>query len=144
MKPARLSGVVRLLIVAPLIVLIPLMVIAGLRGTWGIERITGLLLSLVGLAGLTVARINLGDSFSIAPEARKLVTHGVYSRIRHPVYVFGVLLIAGMALYLPLPYVFLLLVAVVPMQIIRAREENRLLEQTFGDEYRSYRRQTWF
>ena len=144
MKPPRLGGVVWLLIVVPPIFLIPLMVAAGMRGTWGITRVAGLLLTLVGLAGLTVARVNLGDSFSVAPEARKLVTCGVYSKIRDPVYVFGVLLIAGVALYLPLLYILLFLIPVVPMQILRAREEDRVLEQAFGEEYREYRRRTWF
>ncbi len=138
------SGVVWLLTLVPPLLLIPLMIVIGRHGTWGPMRIAGLLLSLIGLAGLTVARVNLGNSFSIAPEARKLVTHGVYSRIRHPVYLFGALLIAGMALYIPLLYLLLLLVPVIPMQIIRAREENRVLEDAFGEEYREYRRKAWF
>jgi protein-S-isoprenylcysteine O-methyltransferase Ste14 len=30
------------------------------------------------------------------------------------------------------------------MQIFRAKNEARVLENAFGDEYREYRRKTWF
>jgi len=144
MNPGKLDGIVWVLTLAPVVLIIPLLVVTARYGSWGLGRSTGLALTLIGLAGLTIARVNLGNSFSIAPEARKLVTHGVYARVRHPVYTFGVLLIAGAALYFGLPYLLLILVPIVPMQIIRAREENRMLEETFGDEYREYRRRTWF
>ncbi len=144
MKSEKLSGVVWLLTVVPVVALVPIMVVVGRHGDWTMTRIAGLLLALAGLAGLTIARLNLGNSFSVAPEARQLVTHGVYSKIRHPVYVFGVLLIAGMALYIPLLYILLILVFIIPMQIVRAGEENRVLEDAFGEEYREYRRRTWF
>lgn len=144
MRSGESSGLVWLLILVPPVVLVPLLIVFGRHGGWGIMRIAGLALSLVGLTGLTVARVNLGNSFSVAPEARKLVTHGVYSRIRHPVYIFGALLIAGIALYIPLPYILLVLIPILPMQIIRAREENRVLEDAFGEQYREYRRKVWF
>lgn len=38
---------------------------------------------------------------------------------------------------------FLLLV-MIPLRIVRARQEARVLEATFGDAYREYRRRTWF
>ena len=133
-----------LLILVPVLALIPFMIVTGRHGDWGIGEIAGLVLTLAGLAGLTIARINLGNSFSIAPEARKLVTHGIYSRVRHPVYTFGALLIAGVALYIPVLYLLLALIPIVPMQIIRAREEGRVLEDAFGEEYREYRKRTWF
>jgi protein-S-isoprenylcysteine O-methyltransferase Ste14 len=30
------------------------------------------------------------------------------------------------------------------MQVLRARAEGRKLEEKFGDEYREWKRQTWF
>lgn len=144
MSRGRLDGTVWLLILVPLLFIVPLAIATGLHGEWGIRRFAGLVLTIVGLTGLTLARINLGNSFSIAPEARKLVTHGIYSRVRHPVYTFGAILIAGVALYIPVPYLLLALIPVVPMQIIRAREEGRVLENAFGEQYREYRKRTWF
>jgi protein-S-isoprenylcysteine O-methyltransferase Ste14 len=41
------------------------------------------------------ARRQLGASFSVRPDARHLVTTGIYSKIRHPVYVFGTPAVMG-------------------------------------------------
>ena len=42
------------------------------------------------------------------------------------------------------PKWLLILVLLVPIQMTRARREARLLEDTFGDAYREYRKRTWF
>jgi protein-S-isoprenylcysteine O-methyltransferase Ste14 len=39
---------------------------------------------------------------------------------------------------------FLLFLVLVPLQLIRIRNERCVLEEKFGDEYREYRRRTWF
>jgi protein-S-isoprenylcysteine O-methyltransferase Ste14 len=44
-------------------------------------RLIGLLVALIGLAGVILSRYTLGRSFSIAPKATALVTSGIYSRI---------------------------------------------------------------
>ena len=59
-------------------------------------------------------------------------------------YVSAVILVTGVFLMLRQPALWLLLLIVVPMQTIRARQEARVLEATFGDAYREYRRRTWF
>lgn len=99
---------------------------------------------LSGIAGAAVARYQLGRSFAIKPEARQLVTHGVYSKIRNPIYVFGCIVIAGFALFTHRSALWLLFVFIVIMQTFRAHREARVLEAAFGDQYREYRRQTWF
>jgi protein-S-isoprenylcysteine O-methyltransferase Ste14 len=33
---------------------------------------------------------------------------------------------------------------VAPIQVLRARKESKVLEEKFGDEYRQYKRSTWF
>ena len=107
-------------------------------------RWAGLVFGLIGLTGVIVACYTLGRSFSIAARATALVTRGLYSRIRNPIYVSGVFFIIGLALMMWNSYVLLLLVVIAPMQIIRARREARVLEEKFGDEYREYRKRTWF
>ena len=107
-------------------------------------RWLGLLLGLMGLAGVIVARYTLGRSFSVAAKATALVTTGIYSRIRNPIYVSGMVFLAGTVLMLRQPFLWVLILIAIPMQIIRARNEARVLESKFGDAYREYRERTWF
>jgi protein-S-isoprenylcysteine O-methyltransferase Ste14 len=69
---------------------------------------------------------------------------GLYSSIRNPIYVFGGLLIAGVIIVTGRPILLLVLVALIPVQIIRARQESQVLEEKFGAEYAGYKRRTWF
>ena len=107
-------------------------------------RWVGVVLCLIGFAGVIVARYTLGRSFSIAAKATALVTTGIYSRIRNPIYVSGVIFLFGAIVILRRPVLGLVLVIIIPMQIIRARREARVLEEKFGDAYREYRKRTWF
>jgi protein-S-isoprenylcysteine O-methyltransferase Ste14 len=113
-------------------------------GVWDWQRSIGTVVMLAGMAGILTARFQLGSSFSIRPEAHKLVTHGVYSKIRNPIYVFGSVFVAGLVLVLHRPSLWLLFIFIVVMQTIRAHREAQVLEAAFGDEYREYRRKTWF
>jgi protein-S-isoprenylcysteine O-methyltransferase Ste14 len=111
---------------------------------WNAQRYIGTVLALMGICFIGVARFQLGKSFSVRPEAHELVTTGLYSKIRNPIYVFGMVMITGLILVLQRPALWLVLAAVVVGQTIRARREARVLEAAFGDAYREYRRKTWF
>jgi protein-S-isoprenylcysteine O-methyltransferase Ste14 len=111
---------------------------------WDPVTIAGLVLTVVAGTLLLTARIQLGNAVSFGAEANKLITTGIYSKVRNPVYVFGILTIAGIALYLHSWPIFAVLVIVAPLQFVRARKEARVLEAAFGDEYRAYRAKTWF
>ena len=133
---------------AKFVMLAPVPPLAGIavvfaRPPWTPFRILGLVLFIGAFALLTVARWQLGNSFSITPQARALVTRGIYSKVRHPVYVFGALTLCGIALYMPLPWLFLALILVVPLQIMRARAEEKILIAKFGDSYMKYKKSTW-
>lgn len=93
---------------------------------------------------LTLARAQLGNSFAVTAQAKELVTGGIYSRIRHPIYVFSALTVAGLLMYLARPHFLLLLLVLVPVQIWRARIEEAVLEQRFGETYTRYKQRTWF
>ena len=111
---------------------------------WTALRVAGLVLMIAALIPLIIARIQLGNAFSITPQAQQLVTRGIYSRIRHPIYVFSSLALAGLFLFIGNPYLLLIIAVIVPLQFFRARAEGRVLEQHFGDQYRQYKAQTWF
>ncbi|MGC2245268.1 MAG: isoprenylcysteine carboxylmethyltransferase family protein [Terriglobales bacterium] len=72
------------------------------------------------------------------------MTTGIYSKIRNPIYVSGELVLIGIAVMLRRLDFFLFLLVVIPVQIFRAQREARVLEEKFGEEYREYRRRTWF
>ena len=91
-----------------------------------------------------VARWQLGSAFSVAPEARRLVTRGLYARIRHPIYVFGTLAFLFVVLALQGWSALIIWVVVILIQVYRARREERVLEERFSAEYTTYRSKTWF
>jgi protein-S-isoprenylcysteine O-methyltransferase Ste14 len=111
---------------------------------YGPNRLIGLLVALIGLAGVILARYTLGRSFSVTAKATALVTSGIYSRIRNPIYVSGMIFLIGVLLIVERPKLLAVLLVVIPMQTIRARREAAVLEEKFGDAYREYRQRTWF
>jgi protein-S-isoprenylcysteine O-methyltransferase Ste14 len=111
---------------------------------WNVQRIVGSGLLLIGMLLVFTARFQLGRSFSVTPQARQLVRHGLYSRIRNPIYVFGCVAIAGLCLILQKPMLWILFAVVVAIQLLRAHREAGVLEAKFGEEYRAYRSHTWF
>ena len=106
-------------------------------------RWLGLVLSLLGLGGVVLARYTLGRSFSVRAKATELVTTGIYSRVRNPIYVFSALMILGLIVIVRKPMLLLILLLIIPLQIFRARREAQVLEAKFGDAYRQYRARTW-
>ena len=118
--------------------------IFAVPGPWDLQRFGGAILAFVSLCLLGISRFQLGRSFSVTPQARALVTRGIYSRIRNPIYVFSGLMIAGIILVLHRPALWFSLGVLIPIQIVRAKREARVLEEHFGEEYRAYRSQTWF
>ncbi len=102
------------------------------------------ILGLPSLVLLVVARIELGGAFSVRPKAQALVTHGLYSRIRNPIYLFGTFTIGAFFLYIRQPLGISLLAVIIPLQMYRARQEEKILEAKFGEEYRQYKARTWF
>lgn len=93
---------------------------------------------------LLTAYYQLGSSFAITPQAKELVTKGLYAKIRHPIYVFGILLFIGFAMVTRSVLSYVLLVLALVDGIRRARKENSVLEEKFGDAYRAYRDHVWF
>jgi protein-S-isoprenylcysteine O-methyltransferase Ste14 len=107
-------------------------------------QIMGRCLMAVGFVFWTVARFQLGNSLTVSAQARQLVTRGLYSKIRNPIYVFGSTIIAGLILARGRPIWLLVFVLIIPLQLWRAGKESQVLETVFGEEYRKYRASTWF
>jgi protein-S-isoprenylcysteine O-methyltransferase Ste14 len=102
----------------------------------------------LGLAGAMLplwvtARVQLGRSFSFGAEASRLVTTGLYSRFRHPIYLFGGIAYFGALLALQYWPLFWLWLALTPLQVLRMRRENAALRAAFGEEFERHRSRTW-
>jgi len=111
---------------------------------WPPMRTAGMCLLLLVIAWVGIARYQLGRSLSVTPQARQLVTNGLYARFRNPIYLASPILLVGLSLVLGQWWPMLLLIVVVPLQIVRARREASVLRAAFGDEYDRYRARTWF
>jgi protein-S-isoprenylcysteine O-methyltransferase Ste14 len=111
---------------------------------WGPMQTVGACLLAVSFVLWTLARFQLGKSLTVTPQARALVTRGLYSKIRNPIYVFASCVIVGVIFVLGRPIWLLLFVVVIPLQLWQSRKEAAVLEAKFGEDYRKYREGTWF
>jgi protein-S-isoprenylcysteine O-methyltransferase Ste14 len=83
----------------------------------------------------------LGKSFSIMPEARRLVTQGPYALVRHPLYICEEIAVIGVFIQVVSPLAFFVVVIHALFQIRRMVNEEMVLRATF-EEYESYAAQT--
>jgi protein-S-isoprenylcysteine O-methyltransferase Ste14 len=104
----------------------------------------GLLLTALTFPVWVLARVQLGSAFSFGAEARQLVTHGLYARFRHPIYLFGTIAYFGAFLALQIWPVLAVWLALTPIEWVRLRREERALRERFGEAYDRYCASTWF
>lgn len=123
---------------------IPILLLTFAWPPWDRWRLLGAVLVIIFLVLLTVARLQLGNSFSVTAQAKKLVTTGIYSRVRHPIYIFSSVIVLGFAFYFKNPWIASLLIVVLPGQFFRACHEEKVLIRAFGEAYLVYREKTWF
>jgi protein-S-isoprenylcysteine O-methyltransferase Ste14 len=108
--------------------------------------VAGVLCLAVGLGLFYRSHADLGPNWSITLEVReqhRLITHGVYRRIRHPMYTALLLYSVGQALVIPNwvagpSY----LVAFATLFVFRVHAEERMMLEQFGDEYAAYMART--
>jgi protein-S-isoprenylcysteine O-methyltransferase Ste14 len=140
----RLNTIVNAIALAVLLMLAMGLALHGREIHWTAARIVGALVIAGSLALGMVARLQLGESFSVSAKARKLVTTGLYSRIRNPIYVLGELLFVGIAIAAWRWEVLLVPAVLAPVQMVRAKKEEAVLAAAFGEEYERYKARTWF
>ncbi len=96
MKASRVTPFLVLQFCVALLVL----ALASFRpGEWNTVRWAGLIIAILAAVPLFVARYQLGKSFSVTPQARELVTHGIYSKIRNLMFSVHCLLSAYCSLF---------------------------------------------
>jgi len=98
------------------------------------------ILATAGLAYSVWGLAYLRRSFSIIPEARRLVSGGPYALSRHPVYLGEVLTAIGVNLATAGLLSALAIAYFVACELMRIRWEERILARTFPAEYPEYAR----
>lgn len=109
--------------------------------------VTFILAYLASCASFAVAncRNQLGACWTMTPQAKGIVSQGWYRVMRHPIYVLSSFqwfcLVA--AAYPKLAWVPL--AVLIPIQMLRARAEEKLLTATFPEAYTVYKKVVrWF
>jgi protein-S-isoprenylcysteine O-methyltransferase Ste14 len=98
------------------------------------------LLATVGLAYSVWGLAYLRRSFSIIPEARRLVTGGPYSLSRHPVYLGEIVAAIGINLATAGWPGVLAVAYFITCELLRIRWEERVLARAFPNDYPAYAR----
>jgi protein-S-isoprenylcysteine O-methyltransferase Ste14 len=105
-------------------------------------RWLGVLLISLALFVFWRAHADLGLNWSPTLEIREhhdLVTQGIYGVIRHAMYASQWLWVIAQPLLLPNWIAgFLNLLVFIPFYFLRVREEEKLMLEQFGEQYRSY------
>ena len=96
----------------------------------------GLFLSLIGIIMFFEAKKEL-KGFR---EPGKLVTTGLYGRVRHPMYLGWMLVLLGFPLVFRAVLAFIVSIFLSAILVLWAYVEERELELKYGDELRAYRR----
>lgn len=103
--------------------------------------ILGLALTVTGYAGTLWSYAAMGSAWRIGinrHERNQIVTHGPYRFVRHPIYLFQVVMLFGAAFLLPtLPSLFILFLHFLCV-MIKATDEEDYLVSVNGQEYRDY------
>jgi protein-S-isoprenylcysteine O-methyltransferase Ste14 len=99
---------------------------------------TGFIVIAVALGTL---RLSYSSSLVIRQEHR-LVTHGIYRLVRHPIYLGVLMVCLGLAAHAESLPGAVTMAVLVPLFINRIRLEEGLLVERFGEAYRSYRETT--
>jgi protein-S-isoprenylcysteine O-methyltransferase Ste14 len=107
-------------------------------------RIACAILALVGYSAVVTVRLQWDKSFAVTPQAKELVTIGVYSRIRNPICVFVDAMFVSLILVLRLYWLFGLFPLLFAMHAFLAHREAKVFWEESGQAYLDYRNHTWF
>lgn len=107
-------------------------------------RVVGLILFVTSFFAWSIAKFQLGASFSLLPAVpHALVTNGIYARFKDPIYFFSALSLVGYFIFIDKPRSLFFLLFFLPLQWLRSKQESALLKDKFGEEYELYLKQVW-
>jgi len=111
---------------------------------FGMVNAVGLVLFLIGVVIRIVGKRTLGKYYSYGLRTlpnHRLIKHGIYRHVRHPISLAAIIYSVGIPLFLSLSG-FLLMLGLIPLILYRIKIEEKMLIDKFGDEYREYMKKT--
>lgn len=109
-------------------------------------QLTGFIIVVLSFVLLISARTTIGNNWTSGFEAQaktrhKLVTMGIYSYIRHPIYLGIAMFCIGLEMVYGSWYFISFFALFIPA-FIRARKEDELMQNNFGKKYLDYKKRT--
>ncbi|HLC77339.1 MAG TPA: isoprenylcysteine carboxylmethyltransferase family protein [archaeon] len=100
-------------------------------------------ITISGIVILVAGRLTIDSTLS--SKKAKLCTKGIYSKIRHPVYVGRIMFFLGLTLLFKSAIgIFLVITIFMPYHINKIKKEEQELIKIFGRGYLNYRKKTIF
>lgn len=107
-------------------------------------RIILLICTLLFFSLWLISRIQLGAMLTFQAKANgSLVTTGLYSKFKHPIYYFGTVSLAFFILLIEQYRYLLVFCILIPFQMYRAAKETKVLKDRFDDLYMDYVEKVW-
>ena len=106
-------------------------------------NIAGLFLFVIGFSIELVGQITLRRFYSstlVIKDDHQLITNGIYRFIRHPMYLGVIMAAVGLAAFSLSLGGIVIMLALIPVFLIRIKIEERMLIDEFGEAYRTYRK----
>jgi protein-S-isoprenylcysteine O-methyltransferase Ste14 len=103
--------------------------------------VLGIAMTAAGYAGTLWCYVIMGNTWRIGvnpAEKTTLVNQGPYQIVRHPIYLFQIVMLAGAAMLLPTALSLITLVVHYVCVLAKASDEESYLLTTHGGEYRDY------
>ena len=101
-------------------------------------RYTGLAMFIFGVSLFVISHLKIRGL-----ESEKLVTSGIYSRIRHPMYLGFIIWIIGFPMFMNALFVLASAIIWIPHILYWRMSEERQLTKKYED-YEEYKKKTWF
>ena len=111
----------------------------------GLLNIVGLALFVGGTILRQVGKRTLGKYYSYGLRTLKdqrLIQHGVYKYVRHPITLAALIYTPAMPLVLSSVCGFLVMLGMIPLFLYRIGIEEKMLAEKFGAEYTQYMKKT--
>jgi protein-S-isoprenylcysteine O-methyltransferase Ste14 len=117
----------------------------ALEGSYAVVRWGGALLALAALVGSIRSWREMGRNWTMSvtnQEAAVLITHGMFSHVRHPIYALSIALMLATLIVVPNVPVVMIAVIHITLIVSKAINEERFMLATHGERYANYCRHT--